>query len=137
MAQQLYNGIFTGSIYALFAVGYTLVFGILDILNLAHQAVFMLGAVITLAFMYHLREQGFPPPLSWLPFADSFNGWLRAHHWQYAVAIVGASVVCGLIGILLNQVAIKPLRNRSDHSFSPMISSIALALVFEAIVLRQ
>src|SRR5207302_1275563 len=44
---QALNGIFTGSIYALFAVGYTLVFGVLDILNLAHSAVFMLGAVIT------------------------------------------------------------------------------------------
>src|SRR5467141_1056872 len=44
---QTLNGIFTGSIYALFAVGYTLVFGVLDILNLAHAAVFMLGAVIT------------------------------------------------------------------------------------------
>ncbi|HEY4939665.1 MAG TPA: branched-chain amino acid ABC transporter permease, partial [Actinomycetota bacterium] len=44
---QTLNGIFTGSIYALFAVGYTLVFGVLDILNLAHSAVFMLGAVIT------------------------------------------------------------------------------------------
>ena len=42
---QALNGIFAGSIYALFAVGYTLVFGVLDILNLAHSAVFMLGAV--------------------------------------------------------------------------------------------
>src|SRR5215469_16299983 len=47
MDQQILNAIFIGSIYALFAVGYTLVFGILDILNLAHSAVFMLGAAIT------------------------------------------------------------------------------------------
>ena len=47
MGQQLLNAIFIGSIYALFAVGYTLVFGILDILNLAHSAVFMLGAAVT------------------------------------------------------------------------------------------
>ncbi|MCA1656204.1 MAG: branched-chain amino acid ABC transporter permease, partial [Actinobacteria bacterium] len=44
--QQLLNGIFIGSIYALFALGYTLVFGVLDVLNLAHSAVFMLGAVM-------------------------------------------------------------------------------------------
>jgi len=44
MGQQVLNGVFLGSIYALFAVGYTLVFGVLDILNLAHQAVFMLAA---------------------------------------------------------------------------------------------
>ena len=47
MDQQIVNAIFIGSIYALFAVGYTLVFGILDILNLAHSAVFMLGAAVT------------------------------------------------------------------------------------------
>src|SRR6202521_1183429 len=47
MDQQIVNAIFIGSIYALFAVGYTLVFGILDILNLAHSAVFMFGAAIT------------------------------------------------------------------------------------------
>ena len=47
MDQQILNAIFIGSIYALFAVGYTLVFGVLDILNLAHSAVFMLGAAVT------------------------------------------------------------------------------------------
>ena len=47
MGQQVLNAIFIGSIYALFAVGYTLVFGVLDILNLAHSAVFMLGAAVT------------------------------------------------------------------------------------------
>ncbi len=47
MGQQILNAIFIGSIYALFAVGYTLVFGVLDILNLAHSAVFMLGAAVT------------------------------------------------------------------------------------------
>src|SRR3954462_14309556 len=103
--QQAINGVFLGSIYALFAVGYTLVFGVLDILNLAHQAVFMLGAVLTLALIYHLREQGFPPPFSWLPFADSLNVWLRAHHWQYAVAAAGSALVCGLAGVLLYRVA--------------------------------
>src|SRR5260370_18464449 len=47
MDQQILNAVFIGSIYAMFAVGYTLVFGVLDILNLAHSAVFMLGAAVT------------------------------------------------------------------------------------------
>ena len=51
LLQQLVNGVFLGSIYALFAVGYTLVFGILEILNLAHQAVFMLAAFVALALV--------------------------------------------------------------------------------------
>ena len=44
MGQRIVNGLFLGSIYALFALGYTLVFGVLDILNLAHAAVFMLAS---------------------------------------------------------------------------------------------
>ncbi len=46
--QQVVNGVFLGSIYALFAMGYTLVFGVLDLLNLAHSAVFMIGAFVGL-----------------------------------------------------------------------------------------
>ena len=48
LAQQLINGLFIGSVYGLFAVGYTLVFGVLDILNLAHAAVFTLGGLLAL-----------------------------------------------------------------------------------------
>jgi branched-chain amino acid transport system permease protein len=111
MEQQIYNGLFIGSIYALFAVGYTLVFGILDILNLAHQAVFMVGAIIALELVVR---------------AD-LNIWL---------ALVTSVLTCGLIGILLDRIAFKPLRKRPDTYFSSLISSIAMALIFEAIVLR-
>ena len=55
MDQQILNAIFIGSIYALFAVGYTLVFGILDILNLAHSAVFMLGAALAYSLVVNHR----------------------------------------------------------------------------------
>ena len=48
LAQQLVNGLFIGSVYGLFAVGYTLVFGVLDILNLAHAAVFTMGGLVAL-----------------------------------------------------------------------------------------
>ena len=51
MAQQIVNGLFLGSVYALFALGYTLIFGILDILNLAHAAIFMLGAFAALVLV--------------------------------------------------------------------------------------
>src|SRR5258706_16371677 len=51
MWQQAINGVFLGAIYALFAVGYALVFGVLDILNLAHQAVFTVSAFVALAFV--------------------------------------------------------------------------------------
>jgi branched-chain amino acid transport system permease protein len=111
MEQQLFNGLFIGSIYALFAVGYTLVFGILDILNIAHQAVFMLGAVVALE----------------LVLLTGMNIWL---------AMLLAFLFCGVIGILLDRIAFRPLRKRPDTYFSSLISSIAMGLIFEAIVLR-
>src|SRR3981189_612387 len=104
MGQQALNGVFVGSIYALFAVGYTLVFGVLDILNLAHAAVFTLAAFIALALVdAHL-------PL-WLPLP---------------LAVAAA----GLIGIVLERLAFRPLRGRADSNISGLISSLALATLF-------
>jgi branched-chain amino acid transport system permease protein len=54
LPQQMLNGIFAGSIYALFAIGYTLVFGVLDILNLAHHAVFTAAAFVCLTLVLRL-----------------------------------------------------------------------------------
>jgi branched-chain amino acid transport system permease protein len=111
MGQQVLNGIFLGSIYALFAVGYTLVFGVLDILNLAHQAVFMLAAFVALALV-----------------ADA--------HLSLWVALPAAVLAAGLIGILLERIAFRPLRGRTDSNISGLISSLAMATVFEAIALE-
>ncbi len=104
MVEQLYNAIFLGSIYALFAVGFTLVFSVLDILNLAHPAVFALGAFVALFVMDALA----------LP---------------AAVAVVAAFCVCGLVGIILDRVAFAPLRARGAPPLSAMISSIGAALI--------
>jgi branched-chain amino acid transport system permease protein len=111
MGQQVLNGIFLGSIYALFAVGYTLVFGVLDILNLAHQAVFMLAAFVALALV-----------------ADA--------HLPLWVALPAAVLAGGLIGIVLERLAFRPLRGRADSNISGLISSLAMATVFEAIALE-
>src|SRR5207248_2279540 len=111
MGQQVLNGIFLGSIYALFAVGYTLVFGVLDILNLAHQAVFMLAAFVALALV-----------------ADA--------HLSLWIALPLAVLGTGLLGIVLERLAFRPLRGRSDSNISGLISSLAMATVFEAIALQ-
>jgi branched-chain amino acid transport system permease protein len=100
-----------GSIYALFAVGYTLVFGVLDILNLAHAAVFMLSAFAALLLV-----------------ADA--------HLSLWVALPLAVVIGGLIGIVLERLAFRPLRGRADSNISGLISSLAMATVFEAIALQ-
>src|SRR5438105_620005 len=111
MGQQAINGIFLGSIYALFAVGYTLVFGVLDILNLAHQAVFMLCAFAALA----LVGQG---------------------GMHIALALPLAAALGGVLGLVLERIAFRPLRGRADSNISGLISSLAAATIFESIALQ-
>ena len=109
MAQQLLNAIFIGSIYALFAVGYTLVFGVLDVLNLAHSAVFMLGAVIAYSLV-------------------------ALHGAPFWLAVILAVLACGLLGLVIEYVALRPLRRRQAPPISALISTIGLALIFVALV---
>jgi branched-chain amino acid transport system permease protein len=109
--QQIINGLFLGSIYALFALGYTLVFGVLDILNLAHAAVFMLASFVALALV----------------------GRFGLH---ILAAMPLAVVFAGLLGVLLERVAFRPLRSRTDSNISGLISSLAMATVFEALALE-
>jgi branched-chain amino acid transport system permease protein len=111
VGQQIVNGLFLGSIYALFALGYTLVFGVLDILNLAHQAVFMLCAYAALLVVVHL-------------------------HLPIYLAFPAAVLAGGLLGILIDRIAFRPLRGRSDSNISGLISSIALATILEAVGLQ-
>src|SRR2546423_5179438 len=102
---QMLNGICRGSIYALFAVGYTLVFGVLDILNLAHSAVFMLGAVITYGLAVTLG----------LPFL---------------LGALLATLACAALGYGIDLVALRPLRHRGAPPISALLTTIGLALIF-------
>jgi branched-chain amino acid transport system permease protein len=107
LAQQLVNGLFSGAVYALFAVGYTLVFGVLDILNLAHAAIYMIAAFTA----YSLFTHGLP----------------------LGLAFAGAVALAGVVGILLDRVAFAPLRRRNAGTLVPLISSIGAAIVIGAI----
>jgi branched-chain amino acid transport system permease protein len=107
--QQLLNGLFIGSIYALFAIGFTLVFGILDRLNLAHPSVFAVAAFVGIELV-----------------AD---GGLSVWVALPLVLVIGA-----VLGFIIERVAFRPLRNRPDAHFAGLISSIALAGVFIALL---
>ncbi len=109
--QQIINGLFLGSIYALFALGYTLVFGVLDILNLAHAAVFMLASFVALTLV-------------------------GTYHLHLLVALPLAVLFAGAVGLVLERVAFRPLRGRADSNISGLISSLAMAAVFEALALE-
>jgi len=110
VGQQVINGLFLGSIYALFALGYTLVFGVLDILNLAHAAVFMLATFVAVALVGH----GLP----------------------ILVALPAAVLFAGLVGLVLERVAFRPLRARTDSNIAGLISSLAAATIIEAVALE-
>ena len=107
-AQQLLNGLFLGAVYALFAVGYTLVFGVLDILNLAHAAIFTAAAFVAFS--------------------------LAAAAWPLPAAFLVAAVTAGIIGILLDRVAFAPLRRRNAGTLVPLISSIGVAIIIGAVL---
>jgi branched-chain amino acid transport system permease protein len=106
--QQLVNGLSVGSMYALIAVGYTLVYGVLRFINFAHSDVFMVGAF---AGMYIGRSLG-------------------AHSTALGmVALVGAMIVCAALGILIERFAYRPLRGRSK--LSVLITAIGVSLLLE------
>ncbi|HEY9496583.1 MAG TPA: branched-chain amino acid ABC transporter permease [Intrasporangium sp.] len=107
--QQILNGLFIGSIYALFAIGFTLVFGILDRLNLAHPSVFAVSAFIGIELV-----------------AD---GGLSIWVALPIVLLVGA-----VLGLIIERLAFRPLKNRPDAHFAGLISSIALAGMFIALL---
>ena len=109
MGQQLLNAIFIGSIYALFAVGYTLVFGILDILNLAHSAVFMLGAAVTYSLVVN-------------------------HGQSFWIACALGVAVTAVMGLVIEHVCLRPLRRRRAPPIAALISTIGLALIIVAAI---
>ena len=102
IAQQLVNALTLGSVYALFALGFTLVFGVLEVINLSHGAVFMVGAYVALLLVTKAN----------------LGIW---------VALPLAMLLSGVLGLLIDQVVLKPLRARRAHHLIPMIATIGAA----------
>ncbi len=109
--QNLLNGIAAGSIYALIALGYTLVYGILKLINFAHGDVFMLGA-----FMGYYGARWYTRIVDPSKVVSD-PSWVMA-----AVVLLFAMAVCGLFGYLNDRIAYRPLRN------VPKIASLITAI---------
>jgi branched-chain amino acid transport system permease protein len=103
LAQQLLNGVVVGAVYALFSLGLTLVFGMHRILNLAHGAVFMWGALIG----YFAVTRGLP---LWTAFI---------------VAVIGA----GFVSVALDLCVFRPLRRHKGDEFATIVASIGANLI--------
>ena len=110
--QQLINGLALGSIYALIALGYTMVYGILRFINFAHSDVLMLGAFAAY-FLAPVAAKFFAP--------QSYAG---------AIAVlVTAALICAVIGMLIEFLAYRPLRNRPK--LTVLITAIGVSLFVE------
>uniref|UniRef100_UPI0030D985EF branched-chain amino acid ABC transporter permease n=2 Tax=Cyanobacteriota TaxID=1117 RepID=UPI0030D985EF len=116
--QQFLNGLSIGSVYAIFALGYTLIFSILGIINFAHGALFTLGAYFTYALMGG---------------TFGFNG-LFANaslpiKLPFALALILGSTLAGLVGVGIERVAFRPLRRKGSDPLLTVVSSLGVALV--------
>jgi branched-chain amino acid transport system permease protein len=108
--QNLLNGVTTGAIYALIALGYTMVYGILKLINFAHGDVFMLGSFMgyytARIYAQYTNQIGRPAP-----------SWVLA-----AIVLLVAMIICGLFGYLNERIAYRRLRN------APRIASLITAI---------
>lgn len=102
--QQLANGISLGSIYALIALGYTMVYGIIKLINFAHGDVYMIGAYIGFAVTTYTTLGFFP-------------------------AMIIAMVACAILGVAIEKIAYKPLRESSR--IAVLITAIGMSLLLE------
>lgn len=116
--QNLLNGISIGSVYAIFALGYTLVFSILGVINFAHGAIFTLGAYLTYTFAVGQFGIGGLLAGMQVPFGFSFP-----------VSLLLGAALSGCAGVLLERVAFRPLRKRNADPLLALVSSLGVALM--------
>jgi branched-chain amino acid transport system permease protein len=111
LLQQLANGVMLGSTYALVAIGYALVFGVLRVLHLAHGEVFMVGAFVGVEAVLWLNVGPF-------------------------VALIGGLIGAAVLGVMLELVAFRPIRMRNGSFLAPIVSSIGAGLVLQELMTK-
>ena len=109
--QQVVNGVTLGSTYALIAIGYTLIFGVLNIVNMAHGEIFMFGAFAGLVLVTKFNVNIF-------------------------LAMAGAMATGAILGFCMEKLALRPLRRRASSHLAPLISTIGVAIFLESAALR-
>lgn len=109
--QQIVNGLVQGSIYALVALGYTMVYGILGLINFAHGDICMIGALTALTVAQVLAAMGLPAPL------------------VLALAALAAVAVCCALGVSIERAAYRPLRRAPR--LAPLITAIGVSVLLQ------
>jgi len=109
--QQLVNGLTAGSVYAVVALGYTMVYGIIQLINFAHGEVVMIGAMVAFTVISLLAPAGLPP---------------------VAVVLIGTACaipVCMLVGYAMERLAYRPLRRAPR--LAPLITAIGVSIILQ------
>lgn len=106
--QQLVNGLTVGGVYALIAVGYTMVYGVIELINFAHGEIYMFGAFIS----YHL---------------------VSVYKFPFFAAAIISVALCAVIGIILDVAAYRPLRNAPR--LAALITAIGMSIFFQNLAL--
>ncbi|MCA1645310.1 MAG: branched-chain amino acid ABC transporter permease [Chloroflexi bacterium] len=120
--QQLINGLSLGMMYALLALGFTMVYGIIELINFAHFNVFMAGTFFGLWFLAFLGYGRNAAPLSGVALILVFAG-----------AFVVTMLTTGVLGAVIERVCLKPLRGVSGTA--PMITTIGVSLILQSLIL--
>lgn len=115
--QQLMNGLVLGSIYALIALGYTMVYGILGIINFAHGEVLMVGALTALSTIGGLKAL-MPGMPDWV---------------TLVVATLVGMAVCGALSYSIERIAYRPLRNAPR--LAPLITAIGVSIILQTLAM--
>ena len=113
--QQIINGLVLGSMYALVALGYTMVYGIIGLINFAHGDVLMVGALTSWTVATLLAASGLP-------------GWLIL-----LISLVCAIVICATLNFTIEKVAYRPLRNAPR--LAPLITAMGMSLLLQTLAM--
>ncbi len=113
--QQLINGLVLGSMYALVALGYTMVYGIINLINFAHGEVLMVGALVSWTVVTALGASGLP-------------GWLIL-----LISLIAAVLVCMALNYLIEKLAYRPLR--TAPRLAPLITAMGMSLLLQTLAM--
>jgi branched-chain amino acid transport system permease protein len=116
--QELVIGVTVGAIYALIALGYTMVYGIIELINFAHGDIFMIGTFVCVSIFAAFGIT----TSSTAPTGFALVGVLL-------ITLLGAMAVCAVLGVVIERVAYRPLRNAPR--LAPLISAIGVSLILE------
>lgn len=115
--QQIINGLTTGSVYAVVALGYTMVYGVIQLINFAHGEVVMIGAMVAFSVIMAVLGLGLPLPPALV----------------VLLGVLAAIPVCMVIGYTLERVAYRPLRHAPR--LAPLITAIGMSIILQHLAL--